>query len=195
MLEQVDNAGKRNGGNSFGGWKEARPMERRMLAALLAYPGHVIVTMRTKTEWVIEQTENRSGRTVNVPKRMGTKPEQREGIEYEFDVVGDMDLEHNLVVSKTRCLPLTGKVFNLPGEDLAATLKDWLGSGEATANARDYLDRATKASTRDELLAVWKEATAAGLVGASVLNDVGDAVTLGEFIRAKGEALPAGDAA
>ncbi|HZE34069.1 MAG TPA: ATP-binding protein, partial [Actinoallomurus sp.] len=81
MLEQVDHAAKRSyGGNSFGGWKEARPMERQMIDALLGYPGHVIVTMRTKTEWVVQ--ENERGR--KEPKKIGTKPEQRDGIEYEF---------------------------------------------------------------------------------------------------------------
>ena len=38
------------GGNTFSsGWKEARPVETAMIEAMLGYPGHVIVTMRTKT--------------------------------------------------------------------------------------------------------------------------------------------------
>lgn len=191
MLEQVDNAAKRSaGGNSFGGWKEARPMERRMIGALLAYPGHVIVTMRTKTEWVIEQQENKSGRTTNVPRRIGMKPEQREGIEYEFDVVGDMDLEHNLVITKTRAVVLSGKVYQNPDSALAGVLKDWLGSGIAVASATDYLDKIVTATSREYLRDMLAEVKQAGLDGSAVMDDTGEPTTLGEFIIAKGRELP-----
>ena len=106
MLEQVDDAAKRaGGGGSFAGWKEARPQERAMIDALLAYPGHLIVTMRTKTEYVVESDER--GR--KVPRKVGLKPEQREGIEYEFDIVGDLDQENTLVISKSRAKPLSGR--------------------------------------------------------------------------------------
>jgi AAA domain-containing protein len=95
MLEIVDNAAKRSyGGNSFGGWKEARPIENDMIEAILGYPGHVIVTMRTKTAYEITKTDN--GKTV--PVKIGLQPEQRNGIEYEFDVVADMDLENNFTL-------------------------------------------------------------------------------------------------
>jgi len=71
MLEQVDNAAKRSyGGNSFGGWKEARPMETAMLEAILSYPGHVIATMRTRTAYEIIE-DNRGKK---VPTKIGLKP-------------------------------------------------------------------------------------------------------------------------
>src|SRR5690606_18286817 len=71
MLEQADRRAK--GGNSFSGWKEVRPDERRMLDALAAFPGHVIVTLRAKTEYVIEE----DSRGKKVPRKVGLKPEQR----------------------------------------------------------------------------------------------------------------------
>lgn len=191
MLEQVDNASKRSGGNSFGGWKEARPMERRMVDALLAYPGHVIVTMRTKTEWVIEQQENRNGRTVSVPKRVGLKPEQREGIEYEFDVVGDMDLEHNLVVTKTRAVALAGKVYNNPDGELAKTLNDWLSDAKTEApDVNAYMALVAEAADRPALLELLRKAKADGVAGAAVLNEQGEATTLEAFIVARGRTMP-----
>lgn len=190
MLQQVDNAARRSGGNSFGGWKEARPMERRMLDALLAYPGHVIVTMRTKTEWVIEQQESRNGRTVNVPRRVGTKPEQREGIEYEMDVVGELDLEHTMVISKTRVAPLAGKVLHNPDADLAKMLREWLGSGTEAPSLTDYIDRALDpAATVDDLRTLLNEARAHGLAGAAVVNETGDPTTLDLLISNRGRAL------
>jgi hypothetical protein len=55
----------------------------------------------------------------------------REGIEYEFTLVGDLDLEHRLVISKSRCSEIADKVAqpHRAGE-LAETFKAWLGSGE-----------------------------------------------------------------
>lgn len=189
MLEQVDNAAKRSyGGNSFGGWKEARPMERQMIDALLAYPGHVIVTMRTKSEWVVEQ--NAKGR--NEPKKIGTKPEQRDGIEYEFDVVGDMDLENNLVVSKTRCSALAGAVINRPDEKFAATILEWLDDGAQLPTVSDYLERAVdKDATFEDLGALHKEVSARNLLGAAVLDSTGEPTTLGELIVNRGREMKA----
>src|SRR6185503_5236299 len=126
MLEQVDRAAKRSaGGNSFGGWKEVTPIERRMVDAMLAYPGHLIVTMRTKTEWVIEEND----RGKKVPRKIGMKAVQRDGIEYEFDIVGDLDQENNLVVSKSRCASLSGAVIRQPDEELGRTIRAWLDDG------------------------------------------------------------------
>jgi energy-coupling factor transporter ATP-binding protein EcfA2 len=193
MLEQVDNAAKRSyGGNSFGGWKEARPMERQMIDALLAYPGHVIVTMRTKTEWVVEQNE----RGKSSPKKIGTKPEQREGIEYEFDVVGDMDLENTLVISKTRCSALAGAVLRRPDDAFAKTILDWLDDGADVIPVGDYLERAvSKHATFEDLGTLFKEVSARNLLGAAVLDGTGESTTLGELIKARGVELKAGEAA
>ena len=50
-------------------------------------------------------------------------------MEYEFDIVADMDLEHNFIVSKTRCRALDGAIINKPGVELAKTILDWLTDG------------------------------------------------------------------
>lgn len=185
MLEQVDRAAKRSvSGNSFAGWKEMRPHERKMIDAILAFPGHVIVTLRTKTEWVIE--ENDRGR--KVPRKIGLKAEQREGLEYEFTLVGSLDHENNLVVTKSRCPLLSGAVVNKPGEDFARTLLGWLDSGEtAGPGALELRDEAIdKTATATDLMALYRRAEAAGLLGAAVIDDTGDSTTLADLIKAKG---------
>jgi DNA polymerase III delta prime subunit len=185
MLEQVDNAAKRSyGGNSFGGWKEARPIERAMIDALLAYPGHVIVTMRTKTEWVVQ--ENERGR--KEPKKIGTRPEQREGIEYEFTIVGDMDLEHTLVISKSRAKPLSDAVIRTPDETFGLTVLDWLGQGKPMPSSLDYRDRAVEpTATYAELRGLYEEVKKRGLLGAAVMDDTGETVSLGDLIVGRGK--------
>lgn len=189
MLEQVDNAAKRSyGGNSFGGWKEARPMERQMIDAILAYPGHVIVTMRTKTEWVVQ--ENERGR--KEPKKIGTKPEQREGIEYEFTIVGDMDLEHTLVVSKSRAKPLADAVIRRPDEQFGLTVLEWLGQGKPMPSSLDYRDQAIVIdATYEDLRSLYETVKGRGLLNAAVIDDTGETVGLGDLIVRLGKAAEA----
>lgn len=187
MLEIVDAAAKRSyGGNSFGGWKEARPIENDMIEAMLGFPGHVIVTMRTKTAYDITKTD--SGKTV--PVKIGLQPEQRQGIEYEFDVVGDMDLENNLTISKSRCPELSGKVINRPGLEVADTLLAWLTDGVAGRTPNDYRDVAVDPSTMyAELQELYRLVKSDGMLAAIVMDDTGRMVPLGELITRKGKLI------
>ncbi|GAA0637603.1 hypothetical protein GCM10009535_12530 [Streptomyces thermocarboxydovorans] len=131
-LDQVEKASSRYGGNKFAGWKDGTPLQNDMVAAILDYPGHVVCSMRSYTEWVLE--ENERGR--KEPKRVGTRPEQRKGIEYEFDVAVAMDLENTLEVLKSRCPGLNRKVIKRPNgaRDIAGPLLAWLAANpEPTA--------------------------------------------------------------
>lgn len=194
MLEQVDRAAKRSGGgNSFAGWKEMRPHERKMIDAMLAFPGHLIATMRTKTEWVVE--ENDRGR--KVPRKIGLKAEQRENLEYEFTLVGHLDQENNLVVTKSRCPALAGAVVNKPGTDFGLTLREWLDSGEDSGpTVAELLERAVNPdATYDTLRALHAEAEQLGRLGAAITDDTGNPNTLGDLIASKGRAARAAEQA
>lgn len=127
-LEQVDKK-KGKDGNSFTAWKDVTPQQSRMIDAILRSPCHVIATMRTKTEYVLEEATNASGKKVMVPKKVGLAPIQRQGVEYEFDVVCDIDQAHTLVVSKSRCPAIADKIAHKPGPAFMAPLKYWLEEG------------------------------------------------------------------
>ncbi len=131
-LEQVDNAAKRSrSGNSYAAWRDVTPKHNALIDAIVGCKCHVIATMRAKTEYVIEQVKGKS-----VPKKIGLAAVQRDGMEYEFDIVADMDLEHNMLVSKTRMPGIDGAVIALPGENFGATVGAWLNEGvDAPVNA------------------------------------------------------------
>jgi hypothetical protein len=177
MLEQADR--RAIGNNSFSGWKEVRPEERRMIDALVAFPGHVIVTMRSKTEYVIEENE----RGKKVPRKVGLKPEQREGIEYEFDVVGDMDHDNNLTVVKSRIHTLAKAVIPLPGEELAVQIRDWLSDGEKVPTVSEYRKRALALEYRTDLTALFDEVSGHRLSAAPTVDGDGRPTVLGDLIR------------
>lgn len=132
-LDLVDAKAKTESGkgNSFTAWKTVTPLHNALVDKLLSAPIHVLVAMRTKTEWVLET--NDKGK--NVPRKIGMAPIMRDGIEFEFDVCGDLDQDNNLVITKTRCSALTGKVINRPGKEMADILREWLAGAPAEVKA------------------------------------------------------------
>lgn len=124
VLELKDNATARSRSkNSYTeGWREATPVHSQLVDTVLRADAHVIATLRTKTEYVI----NDKGGV----DKIGLKPVQREGVDFEFDVVGDMTAENAMVISKTRCSALTGQVIRKPDQRIAETLWAWLNDGD-----------------------------------------------------------------
>ncbi len=182
MLEQADRRARN--GNSFSGWKEVRPEERRMIDALVAYPGHVVVTMRSKTEYVIEENE----RGKKVPRKVGMKPEQRDGIEYEFDVVGDLDHDNTLTIVKSRIHTLAKAVIPLPGEELANEIRDWLSDGAKIPTVAEIRKLGLAAKDVETLKGLFEEATAYRLAAAPTTDAEGHPTVLGDLLRALGTA-------
>lgn len=116
-------------GQRFENWSKVRPIERNLINAILDHPGHVLITMRTKTEYVVEMVENRSGKMSNQPRKVGTIPIQSKDVEYEFDISGNLSADHILTIDKTRCAALDRMEFPNPGQELAEILTAWLTDG------------------------------------------------------------------
>lgn len=125
-LDLVD---KKSGSNKFTAWKDVTPMHREMVDAILVAPLHVIATMRSKTEYVIETDER--GRSV--PRKVGMAPIQRPGMEYEFDVYGSLDQSHVLTISKSRCSAIADAVVVKPSATFMLPVIDWLQRGTPAA--------------------------------------------------------------
>jgi hypothetical protein len=130
-LDQVEKVRARLRDNGFAAWREITPKHNRMIDAMLSAPLHILVSMRVKTEWIVDKDE-RTGKSK--PRKVGLQPVMRDGIEYEFDVCGEMDQENTLIVTKSRCPRLAGGVFPKPGRELADILREWL-SGAPSAQA------------------------------------------------------------
>lgn len=121
ILDQKD----KKGGNSFDAWRTLTPQHNDLVEAILAYPGHVICTMRSKMEYV--QEKDSKGKTV--VRKVGMAPVQREGMEYEFDVIGEMDVDHALHITKSRAPTLADAIIRKPSKDVAEALLGWLDQG------------------------------------------------------------------
>lgn len=126
LLDMVDLAARSKRGNSFAAWKEVKPHEKKFLEALTGTDIHIIATMRTKTAWEVEKDE-RTGKTR--PVKVGMKPEQREGLEYEFTLVLDLSVDGNVATaSKDRTSLFRGRHF-VPSEETGRELLAWLNAG------------------------------------------------------------------
>lgn len=142
-LDLVDAAARRSKtGNTFNAWRDVTPLHNALIDAILRSKCHVIVTLRTKTEYVVEKDE-KTGRSV--PRKIGLAPVQRDGVEYEMDVVGELDLDNVLTITKTRCPELSGAVVRRPGGDLAKVLAAWLSDGAILAK-EDHAGNGTVAA-------------------------------------------------
>ena len=102
VLALLDRFEDRQRFSAFG--TTVNPAQDEFVDAMLRSPCHVIATMRSKTAWVLEDKQTRSGSIVKAPRRIGLAPVQRPGIEYEFTTLVDLDTEtHKASVVKNRC--------------------------------------------------------------------------------------------
>ena len=126
-LDIVDAAASRARGNTYAGWKVGTPALRHLVDTMLGCSLHLVVTMRSKMEYVLQEVNGRQ-----VPQKVGMAPVMRAGVEYEFTLVGDLDLEHRLTISKSRCDVLADLVAPKDRiREAAERFAAWLNEGEA----------------------------------------------------------------
>ena len=113
--------------DDFGAWRKASPKHNSLVDRMLSARLHLIATMRVKTDYVVERGSDGK----NHPRKVGLQPVQRDGVEYEFGVIADIDADHNFIVSKSRCSALTDMVVNKAGKEIADILRQWLTDGIA----------------------------------------------------------------
>jgi len=127
LVERVERiAHQRFGGNTFRAWAEGTPLQKKLIEAMLSYPGHIIVTCRSKTEYSVDKDDK--GKTTI--KKVGTAAVQRQGFEYEFTMAMTMDANHIGAVSKDRTGKYQDKFIDKPGKEFGKQLIAWLNEGE-----------------------------------------------------------------
>lgn len=122
----LDKQGKMadRGTNSFAAWRTITPEHNALVDAMLRSPCHIIATMRSKQDYILEL--NDKGK--QTPKKVGLAPVQREGMEYEFTVMLDVDMSHIASASKDRTSLFDGQYFKI-SEQTGETLLQWLETG------------------------------------------------------------------
>lgn len=145
QLEWIDTL-KAAAKNAISPWAKVTPVQQEFYDRLLRSPMHIIATMRAKSEWVIEDQVDAGGRVKKVPRKIGLSPVQREGIEYEFTTMLDIELEsHAATASKDRTSLFMDRQTRLD-EATGRKLAEWLISGATPAPnvAEEELAKARK---------------------------------------------------
>ncbi|RFP67083.1 AAA family ATPase [Hymenobacter lapidiphilus] len=114
-------------GNSFTAWGKVTPRHTAFVNRILRSPAHVIATVRSKTEYVLSEKNGRQ-----VPEKVGMKIIQREGIDYEFSVVLELDLRNNATASKDRTQLFREQPAFRPGQSTGESLRSWCEQGSPT---------------------------------------------------------------
>lgn len=131
------------GGNSYTNWATITKEQEQFKAMLLNCDIHLITTMRSKQDYVIETNE----RGKAAPRKIGLAPIQRDGMEYEFTMVLDMAIDHSATISKTRVRSFDGQVFR-PSAKTGADLLVWLTQGKAPEPVAPKMDAKEEISQR-----------------------------------------------
>lgn len=136
VLDIVDQAKSRYGGNQHYAWAEGTPRHNQFLEkCVLRNPVHTVVAARQKSIYA-EEKDAASGKTkIN---KIGTAPVTREMFEFEFDVQIDLELSHNLCVTKSRIPPIDGRYCRTPKDtfSMLVDMKEWLDGGAPPSSPR-----------------------------------------------------------
>lgn len=85
-------------GNSFVNWGKVLPMHQAFVDTILKAPFHVICCCRSKVAYAQEESDGK--KTI---RKLGMEPQQRDGFDYEMDMVLSLDQQtHTAIATKNR---------------------------------------------------------------------------------------------
>jgi hypothetical protein len=138
-------------GNSFTNWSKVTPRHNGFIQTLLDTDKHVIATVRTKQDYVLNE---RNGKMV--PEKVGLKPIQRDDLEYLFTLTFELDRNHVALSTKDRTGIFSNKQGQLINEDTGKVILEWCNYGkEVTAN--DINTRINECKSVAELLSLFNK--------------------------------------
>lgn len=122
-------------GNSFTNWGKVTPRQKAFTDKILQCNAHVIATMRTKQDYVLNQKDGKY-----IPEKVGLKAVQRDGLDYEFTLVFDIDIKHFVVASKDRTGLFMGKPEFIINQGTGKQILEWCNSG-TVQESNEYLKK------------------------------------------------------
>ena len=135
-------------GNSFTNWSKVTPRHNSFVQAILQSKAHVIATIRTKSDYVLSEKNGKM-----VPEKVGLKGITKEGLDYEFTIVLDLDSKSNATASKDRT-----KLFNfslpfVPTEKTGSRIRQWC---EMNISQADIMEKIEACTSEEEIRKVYE---------------------------------------
>lgn len=117
-------------GNSFTNWAKVTPRHNAFVQKILQSNCHIVATIRSKQDYVLSEKNGKM-----VPEKIGLKGVTREGLDYEFTIVLELDLKHMATSTKDRTQLFMDKPSFIITPDTGKTIKAWCESGAAPTPA------------------------------------------------------------
>lgn len=136
-------------GNSFTNWQKITPRMNAFMQKILQCDCHVICTMRCKQDYVLSEKNGKM-----VPEKVGLKAVMRDGIDYEFTIVFDINMKHQSVVSKDRTSMFIDRPDFIITEETGKEILEWCNDG---INADDVRISIEKTQTIEELIDIYRQ--------------------------------------
>ena len=114
-------------GNSFANWSKITPRQNAFVQKILSSPCHIIATMRTKQDYVLNEKNGKY-----IPEKVGLKAVQRDNVDYEFTVVLDLNIKHFATASKDRTGLFMGRPEFIITPDTGREILRWCNSASVT---------------------------------------------------------------
>jgi hypothetical protein len=165
-------------GNSFTNWNRVTPRHNAFVQKILQSHCHIIATIRSKQDYVLTDKNGKM-----VPEKVGLKGVTRDGMDYEFTVVLDLDIKHQATASKDRTglftnpLPFMiteqtgGKIRTwCMGEDLIKNVELQINEAQTVQELRNLLLKYPLLRSKIEPLCVNRKTQIEGVVTDQVVN-------------------------
>ena len=136
-------------GNSFTNWSKLTPRHNALIRSILQADAHVLATLRTKQDYVLTEKNGKQ-----IPEKVGLKSITRDGTDYEFTLVFDIDIKHHAIASKDRTGLFTKAPQFLINEKTGERISNWCNQGSKTD---DLIQRIAEAKDINTLHSLYKK--------------------------------------
>ena len=124
-------------GNSFTNWNRITPRHNAFVQKMLQSSCHVIATIRSKQDYVLTDKNGKM-----VPEKVGLKGVTRDGMDYEFTLVLDLDIKHQATASKDRTGLFTNPIPFTITEQTGNKIKVWCMGEDLIKNIEEQINSA-----------------------------------------------------
>jgi len=136
-------------GNSFTNWAKITPRHNAFVQKILESPCHIICSIRTKTDYVLSEKNGKM-----VPEKVGMKGITRDGMDYEFTIVFDIDLKHNASASKDRTGLFMDKPEAIITQEHGRRILQWCKKG---TSLEEVILQVNSATSIEQIRQLYKE--------------------------------------
>lgn len=139
-------------GNSFTNWSKLTPRHNAFVQKILQSPLHVVGTIRTKQDYVLTEKNGKQ-----VPEKVGLKGITRDGMDYEFTLVFDIDIKHQCSASKDRTSLFSKTPQFTITEETGRKILRWCQTGKSSTDVLEEIKSCMNVEGLRQLYASYPE--------------------------------------